>query len=162
MSWLDVAIAATEAQLAELRAQKRSDRASRTIFCACGEAHAIKDLTVRVTHWYTEPHGCTDGDYWTEGEWQFLCPGSKSEPPLAPKGAINRILFDDWGVDYKQRDTIGVAAEPTFKSLYRHLFKERVEVHDRNRVPHDSYWVNNRYVDDHRAAFELPEKPKRT
>ena len=40
----------------------------------CKAWHAIKDLVYIQTHWYTEPHGCTGGDYWSEGEGQWICP----------------------------------------------------------------------------------------
>lgn len=40
----------------------------------CGALHAIKDLTYIQTHWYTRPHGCSGGDYWNQGEGQFICP----------------------------------------------------------------------------------------
>jgi hypothetical protein len=40
----------------------------------CGTKHKVNDLTYIQTHWYTPPSGCTDGDYWNQGEGQFICP----------------------------------------------------------------------------------------
>lgn len=41
----------------------------------CKAWYAIKDLVYIQTHWYTEPNGCTGGDYWNQGEGQWVCPG---------------------------------------------------------------------------------------
>ncbi len=40
----------------------------------CGKKHEIRKLQYISTHWYTRPTGCSDGDYWTEGEGNFICP----------------------------------------------------------------------------------------
>jgi len=40
----------------------------------CGQSFPIKDITYIATHWYTSPSGCTGGDYWNEGEGEFVCP----------------------------------------------------------------------------------------
>lgn len=130
------------------RAEKdlRDVRARRTILCSCGKHHAIGKLALIVTHWYTPPHGCSGGAYWNEGEWQFTCPIS---------GRRNRFLFSDFGVEYDKRDVVGVAAEPTFKSIYRGLFAAKADDYDNTPAP--AY--NNYYVDEHRKKFELPEKP---
>lgn len=40
----------------------------------CGRKSRLRNLTYIATHWYTEPYGCTGGDYWSEGEGQFDCP----------------------------------------------------------------------------------------
>lgn len=123
-----------------------SIRKRRKIVCSCGDAHAICELELLVTHWYVEPHGCSGGDYWREGEWQFTC---------LKDGTRNRLLFmDDYKIAYEKRERIGEAAQPTFKHIYRGLFKSRKDVHERN----ETYsFVNNYYVDKHRAKFELPQ-----
>ena len=41
---------------------------------SCHIKHIIGNLTYIRTHWYTHPSGCTDGDYWNEGEGNFKCP----------------------------------------------------------------------------------------
>jgi hypothetical protein len=40
----------------------------------CGAALEIGELTYIQTHWYEEPHGCTGGDCWHQGEGEFDCP----------------------------------------------------------------------------------------
>lgn len=39
----------------------------------CGMAMEIRELTFIQTHWYTPPSGCTEGDYWNQGEGNFIC-----------------------------------------------------------------------------------------
>jgi len=114
--------------------------------CCCGKYHAIKTLDLIVTHWYVRPHGCSGGDYWNEGEWNFIC----------PEGVNNRLLFNDYDVDYTKRDDHKVAAEPAFKRLYRGLFKSSTDEHKEHSGRPNN--INN-YVDDNRKRFELPEKP---
>ena len=43
----------------------------------CGKRFSIKNITYIQTHWYVEPHGCTGGDYWNEGEGNWICPKCK-------------------------------------------------------------------------------------
>lgn len=148
---LNERVAQAEAALKAARADRDFMRARRRITCACscGKAYAIGRLHLIVTHFYIEPHGCTGGDYWKEGEWQFVCPTS---------GIINRLLFDDYHVDWKKRDCIDIAAEPTFKHLYpRHLWGSFEKVH--NRAIARDCWINCFDVDLSRRRFELPEKP---
>lgn len=66
---IDRKIAQLEAQKAELL---RNTRAQCT---ACKRRYAVKNLTYIQTHWYVEPHGCTEGGYWKMGEGRFDCPG---------------------------------------------------------------------------------------
>lgn len=136
--------------LVEAEAKFNEVRALRTILCGCGALHAIKDLTLRVTHFYVEPYGCTDGDYWSEGEWQFVCPSN---------GVFNRLLFDDYSVAYDKRKTVDVAAGPAFKRLYRGLFANLLDVYEGRT---EGEWVNNYYVDRHREYFELPAKNEKS
>lgn len=134
----DELLTAAKQQLAALRASRR-------ILCSCGKRHAIAKLELLIEHFYTEPHGCSGGDYWSPGEWQFVCPNTNVR---------NRLLFHDYDVDYKQRGTIGVAAEPTFEFLYRGLFASSRNTHQDETTP----TKNNYFVDEHRKQFELPEK----
>lgn len=39
----------------------------------CGAWTPISNLVYIQTHWYTPPTGCTGGDYWNEGEGQWVC-----------------------------------------------------------------------------------------
>jgi len=47
---------------------------NRGINKGCGAEHPIDSLEYIQTHWYTEPHGCTGGDYWNQGEGNWICP----------------------------------------------------------------------------------------
>lgn len=40
----------------------------------CGTFIPIGELTYIQTKWYTPPRGCSEGDYWNDGEGQFDCP----------------------------------------------------------------------------------------
>lgn len=48
----------------------------------CGGALFVKDLTYIQTLWYTSPYSCSGGDYWNNGEGQFVCTAC---------GALNRL-----------------------------------------------------------------------
>lgn len=125
-----------------------AERANRRILCACGKMHPIRLYDLIVTHWYVEPYSCSGGDYWNEGEWNIVC----------PNGVNNRLMFNDYDVQFDKRDTIGVAAEPTFKRLYpRELWKSVSEEYERYNKRTNNL---NRYVDAHRKRFELPEHKK--
>lgn len=141
-----------KAQAALIRAEERlaEGRAKRRIECACGKLHAIKSLHLIVTHFYIAPYSCSSGDYWKEGEWNFV----------GPCGVRNRLLFNDYDVDWKERDTIGKGAEPTFKYLYRGLFKSSVDEHKETSTYGGPNNINY-YPDQHRSRFELPEVPKK-
>lgn len=39
----------------------------------CGKLCRVGDLTYIQTHWYVEPHGCSGGDYWNQGEGKWRC-----------------------------------------------------------------------------------------
>jgi hypothetical protein len=43
--------------------------------CACHAKFPIATQEYIQTHWYTRPHGCTEGDYWNRGEANWICPG---------------------------------------------------------------------------------------
>lgn len=70
----------------------------------CGRKIAVKNLEYIQDYWYTEPHGCSEGDYWNLGEGQFVCPHC---------GRLNRLFARHDVVDLK----------PHFKSV--------VDKHDR-------------------------------
>ncbi len=72
----------------------------------CGRILAPGQVTYIMTHFYISPYGCTDGDYWKEGEGAFICPKC---------GARNR-LYD----------------RPEFNQK-PHLFKDVVEEHEHSR-----------------------------
>lgn len=138
------AVTAAKKTLAIAESGLRGVRSRRQILCSCGKRHPINKLELLVTHWYIEPHGCTEGDYWKEGEWQFVCPVTKTR---------NRLLFDDYDVPWDQRDRVG--AEISFMDLYRSLFKSK---RDTYRDDETGPTYNNYDVDRNRKRFELPPK----
>lgn len=139
-----------KAKAALKQAEERLDRvrAHRRVLCSCGKKHPLAALTLLITHFYIQPYGCTEGDYWKEGEWQFVCPTTNVR---------NRILFDDYAVNWKQRDVIGVSAEATFKHLYYALFAQRHQMYGEGTNPSPTF--NNYFIDQHRKHFELPARP---
>lgn len=67
--------------LAKVNAQIDSENSKTLVECignvhgkGCGKTTQIKDLVYIQTHWYVRPRGCTEGDYWNEGEGNFVCP----------------------------------------------------------------------------------------
>ncbi|MEK6843931.1 MAG: hypothetical protein AABX83_00740 [Nanoarchaeota archaeon] len=145
-----------EDQLTELHKQKKQilgkidvRNKNRRIKCGgCEDSHKIRDLTAIQTHWYTSPHGCTGGDYWNEGELQFICPET---------GIINRLLFNNHDVPWEERDNYTNDPEEQFKINYKGLFKEVKDSYDKTTP---NRWVNNYYADQNRKKFRLVEKRK--
>ncbi len=145
-----------ESRLAELDQQKEQIRKQidirnkkKKIDCyGCQEAHKIGDLTAIQTHWYTPPMGCTEGDFWNEGELQFICPET---------GNINRLLFDNQDVPYEEREDYANDPEEQFKRNYKQLFREVKDSYDQKNP---GKWVNNYSVDQNRQKFGLVEKRK--
>ena len=144
MSTINNAIKKLEEEKKKLLKTRDEQRASKTILCnSCSKYHRIKDLVCIQTHWYTPPSGCTGGDYWNEGELQFICP---------TKNVRNRILFfSEYRIDYGKRGKI----PDKFKYMYKHLFKSVEDLHERNGLEDPRTWTNNEYVDKHRKKFEL-------
>ncbi len=121
----------------------------RSIPCGgCSKPHQIGDLTAIQTHWYTQPHGCTEGDYWNEGELQFVCPET---------GIVNRLLFNNYDIPWEERDVYENDPEQQFKRNYKKLFQKVVDSYGEKT---SESWVNNYYVDENRGKFELVEKRK--
>ncbi len=81
-----------------------------TITCSkCKKINIVKDTTLYQTHWYVEPHGCIEGDYWEAGECGFICEHCSY---------MNRILFS-------KREN-----EELFSYDVKKLFKIIVNIHD--------------------------------
>jgi hypothetical protein len=113
MSGLRLEIATLKWKLADLERQERSLKQEATVKCLgwtvgvarhCGTMLPIKNLAYIQTHWYTEPYGCTGGDYWNQGEGQFTCPVC---------GELNRL--------YERPDVVALKG----------FFKTVVDVYDR-------------------------------
>lgn len=75
------ALAKAELQTIKAREDLRQALGKITVACTdsmygsgCGVEHEIKNLTYIQTHFYIKPYGCTGGDYYREGEGQFICP----------------------------------------------------------------------------------------
>ena len=147
-------MAGLEDQLAEIHQQEKQILAkidagnkNRKIKCgACEDYHKIGVLTAIQTHWYTPPHGCTEGDYWNEGELQFVCPETNVK---------NRLLFNNYDVPWDERRNYANNPEEQFKRNYKHLFIEVKDSHDKTT---SGEWVNNFYVDQNRKKFGLVER----
>lgn len=103
--------------------------------CGCGKEHIIRDCEAYQTHWYTPPRGCTEGDYWNEGELQIVCPDT---------GHRNRILF---GAGDRE-----IGAERKFRYDYKAKFKSVKDVY-REDLP-GGHW-NNYSVRDSKEYYDL-------
>ena len=118
----------------------------RKIECrACESAHQIKDLELIQTQEYVKPSGCTDGDYYIDGEMQYICPKTR---------IINRILFDNSDVEWEERKKYENNPEKQFKRMYSSLFEEISE--ETTVVENKS--VINYFVDQNRKKFGLVER----
>lgn len=53
----------------------------------CKRSFPVGELTHIQTHDYIPPRGCTEGDYWIEGEGEWQCPKCKHR-------RTNRSYFD--------------------------------------------------------------------
>ncbi len=119
------------------------------IYCTCcNTPHKIENISLIQTHWYTQPYGCNEGDYWQEGEVQFVCPKTQIR---------NRLLFDTFNIPWNERKDYNKNSELQFKSKYKRLFKEVI---DRHEKPKGYNFVNNFYVNNNRSLFGLVEKKK--
>lgn len=131
----------------ELNSRLDKQRSLLTIKCvSCGKNHAIADLTAIQTHWYTEPNGCTGGDYWNTGEIQFICPKTEVR---------NRLSFDNYDVPWDERREYKNNPSDQFNRIYKSLFKDVIKEYEKN---HQHDWVNNEFVDKNRAMFGLVER----
>lgn len=108
---LDKNIAAVQAQInayrdsiAVLQAQQDDLKKQTVLTCPnCDEDEQIQNLTYIQTHWYTPPRGCTEGDYWNEGEGQYECPHCKNRLRLykAPHIEAMKKLFKEIVKEHK-------------------------------------------------------------
>ena len=69
-----------QAQIARIDGEINARKAQTLARCesnnfgpGCKAAFEIRELEYIQTHWYTHPHGCSGGDYWTQGEGQWIC-----------------------------------------------------------------------------------------
>ncbi len=159
-------MASLEDQLAELHQQKKQilkkidkRNKNRKIKCeGCEGSHEIGDLTAIQSYWYTPPRGCTEGDYWNQGELRFICPETS---------IINRLLFDNIDVPWEERENYDNNPGEQFKRNYKHLFQKIEDSYDdttldlqRMLAGDKQKYANNFYVDKNRKKFGLVEKRK--
>lgn len=130
----------------DLKRELDAHRARLTIKCHCGKRHQIGKLDLLQTQWYVQPFSCSGGDYWKDGELQFICPDTKVR---------NRLLFDNNDVPWEKRSEYEWNPESQFKMRYKSLFKSVVDIQDDKLTGH---WVNNYYVDLNRTKFGLVNK----
>jgi|SRR3989344_165605 len=148
---LEVQLMNLEEEKDKIRERIKERDKKRKIECAsCESYHKIEELTAIQTHWYHEPHGCAEGDYWSEGELQFVCPTTNVR---------NRLLFDDDDLPWEERKD-GNPTEKQFRYRYGSLFREVKEEHENDSFHSRGKYkfVNNYYVDKNRKKFGLREK----
>ena len=86
---IEAKIACKEAEIRELNKQRDGILAKTWVTCwFCGLHHMVGGLTYVQTHWYVRPYGCTDGDYWKQGEGQWDCPACGNNNRLYDKPGI--------------------------------------------------------------------------
>jgi len=119
-----------------------SKSSKKTYKCLCGKKHKFQNSEVIQTHFYVYPHGCTDGDYWLEGELQIICPTTNCK---------NRVLFDEYKVPYEKRNEYKWSLELQFKRKYKKMFKKVInDYNDDSRE-----WKNCYYIDKHAKKYGL-------
>jgi hypothetical protein len=57
----------------------------------CGATLRVADLVYIQKHWYTEPFGCSGGDYWNVGEGQFFCPECSTQNRLYERPEVVKL-----------------------------------------------------------------------
>jgi hypothetical protein len=129
---------------AEINSEIKELRANKTIKCLCGKYHKIKDMDIIIPQRWHRGYSYEDG--YNEDVGLFaVC---AKNPELA-----NRLLFDDYSIDYYKRDVYKYNAKMQFATLYQHLFKSIVRI-DEDKVPYKR-WGNNEYIDKNHKKFEI-------
>lgn len=91
---------------AELRAELDEARRRKRIKCEkCGKGTQVSKLIYVQTRWYVAPYSCTGGDYWKDGEGQFMCPKCEHVNRLYDKPEIVKLKshFREVRQGYKSR-----------------------------------------------------------
>lgn len=131
---------ATEQSLLEQKLEIQ--RANKQFKCGCGKMHRIKNCIVIQAHYYVPPSGCTDGAYWAQTELQIICPDTDKK---------NRLLFSNHDINWRDRSAYRHNAEEQFKRIYKELFKEVIDDHEKDT----RQWWNNFYIDKNHKKFGL-------
>ena len=91
---VDVKISKLNQQIAFLQEQKKDMLAQIRIDCpVCAVPFPIMESEYIQTHWYTEPYGCTGGDYWSEGEGNCVCPNCESRLRLYKTPELEKLKY---------------------------------------------------------------------
>jgi len=53
---------------------KDCESGAKIVCPSCNCSYLVSTQIYIQTHWYVEPHGCTEGDYWNMGEAKWKCP----------------------------------------------------------------------------------------
>jgi hypothetical protein len=133
-------ISELESELTNLKQQEKQINSRKKFLCACNKMHSIRECGVIQTHWYVPPRGCSEGDYYNEGELQIVCPTT---------GTRNRVLFN---IPYSLRDSFDYNPETKFKNKYKSLFNTMIDEYEEKR---NHSFVNNYYFDEHRKKFDI-------
>lgn len=89
---LDAAIARSEARTAHLKALRNANLKCTAIACyKCRTGHQINSLVYIQTYYYIQPSGCTDGDYYKQGEGSWDCPSCGRRNRLYDKPEITKL-----------------------------------------------------------------------
>ena len=107
-SQISIEIDKAEEQLTELNQLLKEANSRKFITCisnnygkGCGKKAQLKNITYIRTHWYVRPHGCTGGDYWNEGEGQYICPHCSHRNRM-----YDRKEFEDLKYSFKDIEDI--------------------------------------------------------
>ena len=91
---INVSLEKTRAKLEKLEHQRAVALAKTQVVCGtCKKPTTVQDVDYIQTHWYVPPSGCTEGDYWNEGEGQFMCPACDAVNRLYQSPEIVRLKY---------------------------------------------------------------------
>ena len=137
-----------------MQTQSQNDIKKQITCAKCKRQCLIANVTLYQTHWHVPPHGCIEGDYWKEGECQFICHHC---------GFVNRLLFKT-EYDNTRHEYVSEKND-RFERNYKGQFKEIVDTHDDDKLipkwdivayamytkqhgkPPEQKWVNNYWID---------------
>ena len=99
----------------------------------CKESRTIDSLILIKNYIYKEPYGCSEGDYWVQNQYQYVCPNCSSVILI---GILNN---NDWLKDYESNfaeivslhekgggSLIDKADWPKFKALWAKLYDQDI------------------------------------
>ena len=100
LAGINTRIRAAQKRLRGLEAERDAEWGRTFVRCTrsvlgqgCGRMTQVRKLIYIQTHWYVSPHGCTEGDYWKEGEGQFDCPKCGNRNQLYDRPEIEEMKW---------------------------------------------------------------------